>query len=171
MPSSTVEERFWSKVRKGPGCWEWLGSTRRGYGQFWLEGKNHVAHRVVLALIGKPLPAGVFGCHRCDNTRCVNPDHVFPGSTTDNVRDSIAKGRWNYQKRESELYVRGSKNHKTKLTEDQVREIRNVYRPRRVGSRWDVNVGPSRRELAAKYGVSKFAIDSVIRGLTWKHLK
>jgi hypothetical protein len=95
--------RFMEKVaiQHGGGCWEWLaGKDKDGYGSFQYGGprgeqkfEKRRAHRVSFDLFCGGLPEGMLVCHRCDNPSCVNPDHLFLGSTKDNVRDRINKGR------------------------------------------------------------------------------
>ena len=93
--------RFWSKVRKGDGCWEWAGCRSKGYGKIALglesglpKGKRVVkAHRVSWLIHFGPIPDGLFVCHRCDNPPCVRPDHLYLGTCADNSRDMIRKGR------------------------------------------------------------------------------
>lgn len=95
-------ERFWPKVQKTDCCWEWTGYVMpNGYGTFGrgraIEGKVY-AHRFAYEALVGPIPVGQHVCHRCDNRRCVRPDHLFLGTQRDNMRDMVAKGRkrvWN----------------------------------------------------------------------------
>lgn len=91
-------DRFWSKVAvvPGDGCWEWIAGLKgnNGYGDFSLGvGRNIGAHRFAWAITNGPIGDGLFVCHRCDNRKCVRPDHLFLGTAGDNNRDMFAKGR------------------------------------------------------------------------------
>jgi hypothetical protein len=84
-------EEFYSKIeKKDNGCWEWITiSPGRRYGKF----KQKRAHRWAYEYFVGPIPEGMYACHKCDNTKCVNPNHIFPGTQKDNINDAKQKGR------------------------------------------------------------------------------
>lgn len=86
--------RFWAKVAKGDGCWEWTAGKAYGYGRFCVR-HGHVmhAHRYSYELRFGEIPLGMNVLHRCDNPGCVRPSHLFLGRQLENVRDMMAKGR------------------------------------------------------------------------------
>lgn len=143
MITLTKEEAFWSKVHKTDTCWVWIGSTdSRGYGLFWWDGKTTRATRYSWMLYsGRPIPnSRVFVCHTCDHTYCVNPEHLFLGTHTDNMRDMVGK-------------CRNRRNLKKLITERQAREIVVEY-----------NSGSTYTTLSAKYNVSIASIRRIIDG-------
>lgn len=154
MPK-TVEERFWQKVDKAApnGCWEWTGSLHsKGYGQ--MSGSRRgdrplKCHRVSWELHRGPVPDGLQVLHRCDNRRCVNPDHLFLGTAGDNSRDMVNKGR----------VSRGERHPFAKLTAADVTELRRLS-----------ECGRPDRELAAVFGTSERNVRHVVDRDTWKHV-
>lgn len=74
--ATTDAGRFWSKVNKSDGCWEWTGATMNLYGIFRLDGRNYVAHRVSYMWANGPIPDGAEVDHMCFNRSCVNPQHL-----------------------------------------------------------------------------------------------
>jgi hypothetical protein len=88
---------FWLKVKKSPnGCWEWMASfTKNGYGRFQINPRTYKAHRISYLITHGHLPDDLCICHKCDNKKCVNPSHLFLGTSKENTQDMISKGRLN----------------------------------------------------------------------------
>jgi hypothetical protein len=148
----TVAERLMLRIKKGRGCWEWLGAKNlTGYGVMRVGEGNQLAHRLTYALEYGEIPAGLNALHKCDNPGCVRPDHLFLGTIADNNADMDAKGR------RVNGQLKGSAQANAKLTEDIVKVIRKS-RARGV-------------DLARKYGVSQTIISAVRKGHIWKHVK
>lgn len=105
-----IVERFFSKVYISiTGCWLWTAyRNKAGYGDFGVRRRVMKAHVFSWEFHnGKEVPRGLDVCHTCDTPSCVNPDHLFVGTRTDNMRDCASKGRifrdglavrWNYFK-------------------------------------------------------------------------
>jgi hypothetical protein len=148
--------RFHTKIKiSNDGCWNWVGGKDKdGYGMFWTEGRNMRAHR--FALLSKVDPDGetdyssMFACHTCDNTDCVNPDHLYFGTCRENILDMLKRGRGSC----------GEKNGNTSLTDDDVLKIRSAYRNSKVTS----------RQLAKQFNIGKSTVLRIIHGKSWKHI-
>lgn len=82
----------------GSNCIMWTGTFagpgRHKYGRLSIKGQNYKAHRLALEIkLGRPIKTGLFACHTCHNTRCINPDHLYEGDYTTNSGDAMRSGR------------------------------------------------------------------------------
>src|SRR6266496_6030867 len=100
MEKETAESRFWKKVRKSDGCWEWTAFVHPGgYGMFWYGGRMQQAHRCSYIFThGQPPPDRPFVLHKveCSNKICVRPDHLYAGTSKQNAEDSMAVGTFHH---------------------------------------------------------------------------
>lgn len=135
------------------GCWLWTAdlSNRWGYGRVGPDRPERLAHRLSYATFRGPIPPGLKVLHKCDVPRCVNPEHLFLGTDVDNMKDMQSKGRTR-----GNAGLRGSANVRAKLTESAVEQIRSTP-----------IVRGSVSALAHQHGVSRRAINFVLRGETW----
>lgn len=145
--------RFIRLIDMAPGygpqgdCWRYTGHlTKSGYGSFSDDrGKSYPAHRFCYEMVHSVLPADTMVCHSCDNRACVNPDHLWEGSHSDNMADRNAKGRQSKTRKHS------------KITEDQARQIKFLE----TGNHDDI---------AAAYGISRTTVSFIKSGKRWGHL-
>ena len=148
------EHRFWAKVRKDTtsSCWEWRGSLKgsgQGYGAFSYRGRMVRAHRVALALrLGRDLLTKEHALHSCDNTRCCNPAHLYPGDHAQNMRDTATRQR--------RIGLKGASNPQAKLKEADVLTIRAADR--------------TLTQLATQFGVDPSLISLIRLRKIWKHV-
>jgi HNH endonuclease len=143
---SSIEDQ--SIPEPNSGCWLWLGSTgHSGYGRIGLAGGNHNAHRISYFCFVDD-PGELYVLHKCDNRLCVNPQHLFKGSASENTRDMYSKGR-GYK-------LTGENNPRAILSVKDVLEIRES--------------GEKTYKLADKFGVSKQTISAIRARRNWKHV-
>lgn len=104
MFSERDKARFWIKVKQLSMCWEWTGAVNNsGYGVFRLKGCS-LAHRIAYQIMNGPISENLCVCHRCDNPKCVNPDHLFCTDHLGNMVDKMKKGRSRNFGRSSQYY-------------------------------------------------------------------
>lgn len=162
-PTRSDMRRFWPKVDIGTpdDCWPWLGRTDRGgYGNFWFNGRNITSHRFAWLAWRGSIQDQLCVCHHCDNRPCCNPAHFFLGTTQENTADKVRKGR---QARGSatrpETRSRGSRQHLSKLTEEQVAMMRSLSA-----------AGTPVRVLVESFGVDKANVHRILNRETWAHV-
>ena len=143
-------KRFYDKINTTGECHEWTaGKNKKGYGIFMYNGKCCLAHRVLWELEGRE-PAEVLR-HKCDNPACCNIDHLEAGTVADNNRDKMERGRFRPNN--------GSKNGQSKLTEDDVRQIRVM-----LAEGW------KQKDVAKVFGVVSPLISMINTGKAWSWL-
>lgn len=135
------------------GCWVWrLAKKEKGYGVF-TENRNQklvYVHRFSYELFKGPIPHGMFVCHKCDNPPCCNPDHLFTGTNSDNMRDCVQKGRHIVPLRDLGIKLTWQV-----LTDEQIAEIKML-----------INKGLRNEEIARAYGISGSTIQDIRTGRT-----
>ena len=137
-----------TKVDKTEDCWNWKAGVQHfGYGQFSVGHKGYVAHRYSWIMHKGSIPKALFVCHKCDNPKCVNPDHLFLGSQAKNMKDKTKKGR----------AQKGTDCYNSKLTPEKVVAIINDTR--------------YYKEIANEYKISTSLIAKIRAGEAWKHIK
>lgn len=156
MESANLQELF-ERVRAqtivcpDTGCWEWQGPVFGGHDvrRYARVGRKTYGHRLMYELTHGLIPRGQHVCHRCDNTLCLNPDHLFLGTNTENRHDSVAKGRHSH----------GVTHHWATLDEATVLAIREARRS-----------GLTLTQLAKQFGVPYKTIDKIVYRVSWRHL-
>lgn len=131
------------------GCWLWEGQNKGGtsnYGLVHINGKRTTAHRQSWIEANGPIPAGLHVLHKCDIPLCVNPNHLYLGSHADNMGD--------YHSRKGN---RGERNGQSKLSADQVVEIRRLLAKGRSGY-----------SIAKEYGVNEQTIYDIAHNKAWR---
>ena len=147
-----LKRAFWSKVRKGSGCWIWTGaSMKNGYGMFHVHRKCVTAHRFIYMRSRKvSVPSSMDVCHKCDNRLCVRPSHLYVGTRKVNMEDAKNKGRVAFGERQG----------RSVLTDLKVIEMRGLYS----------SGGYSMECLSKRFGCSLGTAFNAIRNKSWTHI-
>lgn len=140
-------------------CWEWtkaLVGPQDGlrYGVFRRHGKNITAHRAAYEAFVGPIPAGALICHKCNNPRCCNPEHLYAGTYQSNADDMMAHGAYMAAR------PRRIKHSRAKLTEEDVAEIRHL------ASETDLTYV----EIAARFGVDRSTVNRLALNDAWPEM-
>ena len=163
MKHEPPNEYFSNRVIPEPnsGCWLWIGPiwNKQGYGR--MCGKTAAilgqgcAHRASWEMYRGPIPEGMDVCHKCDVTCCVNPDHLFIGTATDNMRDMLRKGRGPHQTHPG-YGPRGEQIAQAKLTAEQVLFIRSSPL--------------SQKKIARLMGLAQGHVSRIRNRVCWAHV-
>lgn len=138
----------------GPGCWVWAARKDDwGYGVIDYDGKPWKAHRLMWLAMHGSIPGRKLVLHKCDRPACVNPDHLFLGTHTDNMADMKAKGR------ARSGGVSGERHGHSRLTEEIVKDIR-----RRCAS------GERPTEVGKLYGLNYRSVRRIVTREQWSHV-
>lgn len=164
MVRDEIVERIYKKTVKVGDCLVWTGAktkVRLGYGIIKISTfKTKLAHRIMWEKTNGEIPGNMLVLHTCDNSLCVNPEHLFLGTQKDNMDDARKKGRgnpkWYYEKKVLPGKARGERNGTAKLTSEKVMAIFNDDRPR--------------KEISRVFSISNQQISNIKRKQSWKHL-
>lgn len=141
-------------VENHEGCWLWQRSCfSSGYGQFAWGKKNWKTHRLVYHIFLGHEDDSVVVRHLCGNRRCCNPLHLASGTYEENSQDMIAHGRSYFHNIDQD----GSNNIAANFTEDQVYEIRNLYKTGKY----------TLDEIAEKYSASRKSVERTVNGIAY----
>lgn len=144
------ETRFFKYVDKTDNCWLWNGDiTVGGYGRFWYEGNSVRAHRVSYLLFIGTIPDNLSVLHKCDNPKCVNPEHLFLGTPTQNMEDRDSKNR----------QAKGENVGVAKLTYRKVKQIRTL-----------LDMGSKSSEIAIRFSIAVSTVNRIKKRVSWKHV-
>ena len=126
IPKDT-EKAFWEKVTRSDNCWEWqAGKDKDGYGRFRYRGEKRQAHRVSWELMTGQEPTDCV-LHSCDNPSCVKPDHLSIGTTQENTRQMVNRGRHNTRRLDPNKVKRARKLlTNKKITQEKIAKMLNI---------------------------------------------
>ena len=144
--------RFYTSVKQSiSGCWTWFGYIdETGRARFKYNGIRYRASRVGYYLFYRIDPGDECVCHTCDNPSCVNPEHLWLGTQTQNILDM------NIKKRHGNTTLAGEQIGTSKLTTKEILTIR------------ESNL--SQNQLAKKYSVTQSLISMIQNKRIWKHV-
>lgn len=140
--------KYWSKVdiKSKDDCWEWLaGINADGYGNFYCDYKTYSASRLSWIFTNGPIPEGKLCLHKCDNRKCVNPNHLYIGTHSDNNSDR----EWRNP---------GTSGRQSSIGASGIRTVQKLFKQ-----------GYSQKSISECFGLSTGQIHRLCRGTSGKH--
>ena len=144
VDSDDFQDRLWSHISDidENDCYNCdLAQNSNGHCQIRVGKRLVFAHRISLYIATKKHPLNLLACHRCNNAKCINPDHLYWGTDSQNMIDRSMAGNHNKQK----------------ISAEQALEIRDYK-------------GLTQKKLGEKFGISQRTVSDIKSGKIWKHL-
>ena len=139
------------------GCWNWTWcKSSDGYGRVTIDYKVTLAHRLSYRVFNGEFPDEMFICHHCDNPSCINPDHLFVGTMSDNMKDAYDKGILH----PPHQFKKGDPNVNRKLSNEQVKEIKRL-----------MGLGYQQKQVAKIFNVSPTTVMRIVKKRMYKEIE
>lgn len=138
-----------NKQYEGSVCWL-SGGKPNHYSSVTVHQKKYPLHRITWILTkngGQQIPHNTFIRHLCNTPRCINPNHLIPGTTRDNIKDKM-------------IHTPSYNTIMKKLKDSDIIQIREYYATDMF----------TQDELSDMFNVSRRNISKIVSGITWKHL-
>lgn len=141
--------RFWNYVQKTDTCWIWSGANSQGYGVLRIDHVNIRASRISYYMHYNKDPGDLYVCHECENPKCVNPQDLFLGTNSENIKHAFQTGRHSHV---------GECHNQKIVNETIVERIRNLQ--------GDYTYF----EISKMFGISKNHVTDIMLRRSWSHI-
>lgn len=148
----TILQEYKVEIDPTTECWNYVGRQSGRYPRVTYDKSKYQLHRLSWKLTYGDIPDNLYVCHKCDNTKCCNPSHLFLGTQYDNMQDMVRKGR--------NSDTSGEFNGRAILDWEVVKFIREDYQS-----------GMPTKRLSEKYKVPPTTITNIVHNYTWVDVK